>query len=92
VRPIGELIHATAFTSGGVTRLVDRMAGAGLVERRPCPSDRRVQYVGLTRAGHELLDRATEVHVRGIQEYMLDRLEPDEAACLDAALAKLVDE
>src|SRR5579872_1063255 len=44
MRPIGELVSATAFTSGGVTRLVDRMEKAGYVERRPCPSDRRVQY------------------------------------------------
>src|SRR5438309_5977226 len=58
VRPIGELINATAFTSGGVTRLVDRMERAGYVERSPCPSDRRVQYVGLTEAGWNLLERA----------------------------------
>ena len=51
VRPISELIAATAFTSGGVTRLVDRMERAGYVQRRPCPSDRRVVYVGLTDRG-----------------------------------------
>ncbi len=90
VRPIGELIAATAFTSGGVTRLVDRMAKAGLVERRPCPTDRRVQYVALTDAGRDLLDRATVVHVRGIQQHMLDALGPDEAAQLDRLLAKIV--
>src|SRR5689334_20680662 len=64
VRPMGELVNATAFTSGGVTRLVDRMEQAGLVERRPCPSDRRVHYVGLTERGWEMLERATEVHLR----------------------------
>jgi len=90
VRPIGELIAATAFTSGGVTRLVDRIAQAGLVERRPCPTDRRVQYVALTEAGGELLERATIVHLRGIQHYMLDALEPDEVAQLDDLLAKIV--
>jgi DNA-binding MarR family transcriptional regulator len=89
VRPIGELVNATAFTSGGVTRLVDRMAAAGLVERRPCPSDRRVQYVALTEKGRELLERATKVHLRGIQEHMIDKLAPPERAQLEAALAKL---
>jgi MarR family transcriptional regulator, 2-MHQ and catechol-resistance regulon repressor len=90
VRPIGELISATAFTSGGVTRLVDRMERAGYVQRSPCPADRRVQYVGLTEAGRDLLERATEVHLRGIQQHMIDQLEPDEVTVMDRLLAKLV--
>lgn len=89
MRPIGELMEATAFTSGGVTRLVDRMERAGYVQRLPCPTDRRVQYVGLTPAGREMLARATEVHLRGIQEHMIDRLEPEEFSVLDGLLARL---
>ena len=65
------------------------MERAGLVERRPCPSDRRVQYVGLTDAGRDMLERATAVHLRGIQQHMMNRLEPREVADLDATLAKL---
>ncbi len=89
-RPMSELVNATAFTSGGVTRLVDRMERAGYVERRPCPTDRRVQYVGLTDRGRAMLERATEVHLRGIQEHVMDVLEAEEVAELDATLAKLV--
>src|SRR5436305_699837 len=55
MRPIGELINATAFTSGMVARLLDRMERAGLVTRRPCERDRRVQYVALTDTGQEVL-------------------------------------
>lgn len=90
VRPIGELISATAFTSGGVTRLVDRMERAGFVERLPCPTDRRVQFVGLTAAGRDLLQRATEVHLQGIQRHIIDQLQPDEVASMDELLARLV--
>ncbi len=89
-RPMGELVEATAFTSGGVTRLVDRMEGAGYVERRPCPNDRRVTYVGLTRRGRDLLERATLAHIRGIQEHLVDALDREEVAQLDTILAKLV--
>jgi len=89
MRPIGELINATAFTSGGVTRLVDRMERAGYVERRPCATDRRVMFVALTDAGREMLQRATEIHLRGIQEHMIDRLDPDEVSGLNASLEKL---
>lgn len=89
VRPMSELTEATAFTSGGVTRLVDRMEAAGYVERRPCPTDRRVQYVGLTGRGREMLERGSKVHIRGIQEHMLDRLGPGEVEELDRLLYKL---
>ena len=89
MRPIGELSLATAFTSGGVTRLVDRMERAGHVERLPCPTDRRVIYVALTATGKDVLARATAVHVRGIQQYLLDKLEPEEIPRLESTLAKL---
>lgn len=87
---MGELVDATAFTSGGVTRLVDRIERAGYVERRPCPTDRRVHYVGLTARGRDLLERATEVHLRGIQERLVDPLTAEEMARLDAILIKLL--
>lgn len=89
-RPMGELVNATAFTSGGVTRLVDRMEQAGYVERRPCPTDRRVQHVGLTRAGQDMLRAATEVHLQGIQKHIYDVLDADEIAVLNGILGKLV--
>ena len=88
LRPMHELINATAFTSGGVTRLVDRMERAGYVVRTLCPSDRRVHYVGLTTSGRELLDRATVVHLRGIQEHLVDVL-GTELDALDTLLLRL---
>ena len=88
-RPMSDLVNATAFTSGGVTRLVDRIERAGYVERRACPGDRRVTFVGLTEQGREMLERATAVHLRGIQEHLIDALEPGEAARLGTALARL---
>ena len=38
-------------------RMVDRLAEAGLVERRPDPADRRAWRLHLTAAAHPLLDR-----------------------------------
>jgi len=89
LRPISELVNATAFTSGGVTRLVDRIEQAGYVERRACPGDRRVTHVALTERGRELLERASAAHVRGIQEHLVDALDAAEVAQLDAILAKV---
>ena len=46
---MSRLSSDVALTTGGVTRLVDRMVEAGLVARENCPSDRRSIYVVLTR-------------------------------------------
>lgn len=42
-----DLADRLLLTSGAVTLLVDRLAGAGLVERRQHPTDRRVSLVAL---------------------------------------------
>ena len=55
---MGALAQQVALTTGGVTRLVDRMISAGLVERVPCPTDRRVLFAALTPAGEAKLDEA----------------------------------
>jgi len=52
-----------------VTGLVDRMERAGLVERRPDPTDRRAQRIGLTARGREV-----ETLVRETVERLLDEL------------------
>lgn len=43
-----------------ITRLVDRLEGAGLVQRERCPEDRRVVFVSITRAGLEQLAKLDE--------------------------------
>ncbi len=48
---MSRLSTDVALTTGGVTRLVDRMVEAGLVERQACPSDRRSIHVILTTPG-----------------------------------------
>jgi DNA-binding MarR family transcriptional regulator len=40
-----------------ITRLVDGLEKTGLVRRTRCKEDRRIVYVGITRKGHDLLDR-----------------------------------
>lgn len=68
----GQLMMSTlggqlALTSGGVTRLVDRMAAAGLVERRPCPIDRRRTFAAITPAGQARLAEATLTHAANLR-------------------------
>ncbi len=62
------------LTTGGATRLVDRMTTLGLVVRAPHPEDRRVQLVRLTGTGEETTVRAARMHVENIQRFFLGPL------------------
>jgi DNA-binding MarR family transcriptional regulator len=85
-----ELAARVLLTQSGVSRLVDRMEAAGLVERTSCALDRRGTYAELKPAGLETLRRATPVHFRGIDRHFLRHLEPREREALRSALGKVV--
>ncbi|HVD86693.1 MAG TPA: MarR family transcriptional regulator [Solirubrobacterales bacterium] len=53
---MGDLAEALVITRGGLTKLVDRLIKAGLMERTFCETDRRVSYATLLPAGAELLE------------------------------------
>jgi DNA-binding MarR family transcriptional regulator len=84
-----ELMHATLLSSGGITKRLDRLAEAGLVERRPDPNDRRGTLVRLTRRGRSVIDRLIAVHVAN-EERLLQSLKPSERRALDDALRSLL--
>jgi DNA-binding MarR family transcriptional regulator len=52
---MGELAEALVISRGGLTKLVDRLVKAGLIERTFCETDRRVSYATVLPAGSELL-------------------------------------
>ncbi|MFJ2865252.1 MarR family winged helix-turn-helix transcriptional regulator [Kitasatospora sp. NPDC087314] len=83
------LLKAAMVTSGAITNRVDRLSAKGLVERNPCPNDRRAVLVRLTPAGKDLIDAALAGHVRN-EERLLAVLDGDERAQLDALLRKLL--
>jgi DNA-binding MarR family transcriptional regulator len=84
-----ELMHATMLSSGGVTKRLDRLEAAGLVGRRPDPSDRRGTLVRLTRRGKAAIDAAIVSHVAN-EDRLLDVLTMAERATLDRVLRKLM--
>lgn len=88
---MSRLSNEVALTTGGVTRLVDRMVEAGLVARQNCPSDRRSVHVVLTPEGRDTLERAVVAHVDGIDRHLMAHLEASERASLEAVLKKLLD-
>ncbi|MGH7903320.1 MAG: MarR family winged helix-turn-helix transcriptional regulator [Candidatus Dormibacteraceae bacterium] len=87
-----ELARSVFLSKSGLTRLVDRLEAAGLVRRESCPSDRRGTWTAMTEAGRHTFRRAAPVHVRGIREHFLDRLEGVDVEPLREALARLVED
>jgi DNA-binding MarR family transcriptional regulator len=85
----GALMEATMLSSGGITKRLDRLAAAGLLERRPDPDDRRGTLVRLTHKGRAAIDRALEAHVEN-ERRILDALSARERRELDALLRKLL--
>jgi MarR family 2-MHQ and catechol resistance regulon transcriptional repressor len=85
---MGELARQIALTSGGVTRLVDRIAEVGYVERRPCKGDRRIQYAAITDAGRAALAPALEEHAVALRD-VFTGFSAAELTALDAALDRL---
>ena len=60
---MGDLAEALVITRGGLTKLVDRLVKAGLLERTFCETDRRVSYATLLPAGMTLLKEMRPVIV-----------------------------
>src|SRR5438094_156722 len=86
-----QLMRATMLSSGGVTKRLDRLVEAGLVERRPDPSDRRGTLVRLTPRGKRVVDKAVESHVAH-ERRLLGALRPEQRRALDDALRTLLAE
>jgi len=87
----GELMETTMLSSGGMTKRLDRLVEAGLVERRADPDDRRGTRVRLTRRGKTVFDRALQDHLRN-EERVLGSLKPTDRRDLDRLLRRLLEE
>lgn len=85
-----ELMEQTMVTSGAVSKRLDRLERAGLVERRVSEGDRRSRIVALTAAGRELTDRAVPQHLAN-EARLLAGLSERERTQLASLLGKLAE-
>jgi DNA-binding MarR family transcriptional regulator len=63
-----ELSRLLLVTSGNLTGIIDRLAGQGLVRRKPDPRDRRVIRLNLTTKGRRLTMRMLPRHAEDIEQ------------------------
>jgi DNA-binding MarR family transcriptional regulator len=87
--PMSALAESTMLTRSGITRLVDGLVQAGLIERVACPNDARVSYAQLTDAGHEKLRSAGCTHVASIRRLFLEHFTEPEIELLADLLSRL---
>lgn len=84
-----DLARSLMLTPSGVTRLLEGLEAAGLVEAMPCPSDRRVTYALITDQGRERVDAASCGHHNSIQSLLEDHLSKKEIDTVAEILGKL---
>lgn len=85
-----RLAEQVVCTSGGMTRIVDRLEKRGLCERTRDPEDRRGVLVGLTEAGRRLSREASDAY-RARRERILTKLGGEEIEHLDACMRRMLD-
>ena len=90
LRPRELGLHLT-ISKSGLTRLVDRMVAAGVIERRECPSDRRGHLIALTESGEAVFRDMWPVYAEAFEATFASRLSAEEAETLRELMDRLRD-
>ncbi|HVC06973.1 MAG TPA: MarR family transcriptional regulator [Solirubrobacterales bacterium] len=86
---MGDLAEVLVITRGGLTKLVDRLVRAGLLERTFCETDRRVSYATLMPGGSELLEEMRPVVIAELRVAFSAKLSVGEARTLRDTLDRV---
>ena len=88
---MSDLAQQIGLSESSVTRMVDRLAAGGLVERGTSPTDRRCVTAGLTKQGRATLQRIRTARREFLQEILVP-LPPDERAELVRLFGRVAEE
>jgi DNA-binding MarR family transcriptional regulator len=88
LRPRDLGLHLT-ISKSGLTRLLDRIEAAELIERQDCEADRRGYVIVLTDSGRRMLREIWPVYARALAATFGDRISDEEAASLRDLLTRL---
>ena len=86
---MSHLADSLLLSRSGLTRLVDRLVRAGLVERRPCPDDARGLLATITPRGREVFEEARATHLAGVRSRFLDHFSEEEQRILGGLFERL---
>lgn len=88
---MSELSRQLTITTGGASRMMERLERDGLVRRVPSTADRRVVYAEVTDTGRAELERVIGPHLDDLRDIFTVRLRPDHVADLERGLRALRD-
>ena len=86
-----DLAARVRLSPSGVTRMLDRLERADLVEKASCDADGRVTYAVLTDAGAAKHEKCSRDHLAAAERVLGERLGADEQETLAELLGRLGD-
>lgn len=86
---MSQLSAVLGFSTAGTTKVADRLAEAGMIERSPSVADRRVILVTLTRHGLDVASEAIRTFLAALRERAVDPMGTDGFAALVKSVAGL---
>lgn len=89
---MSELADRVLISRPGMTRLIERLERAGLVERSHGEADSRQVFAAITERGLDRLGEATESHFDGVRSRFFDKLSATQTRALASAWLKLLGE
>lgn len=87
---LSELADALLVNRTNITRLVDRLEAAGLIQRETCKSDRRGSFAVLTKTGFEMQQKMWAVYAQSIAQFFGRRLTETDVATFTKALSAML--
>jgi DNA-binding MarR family transcriptional regulator len=86
---LSDLAQAMVLSPSGLSKLLDRMQEAGLVERQPDPDDARSTYAAITRHGRAEVKKTRQRHHAFLQHVFGDVLDDRDLADLTRIMTRL---
>jgi DNA-binding MarR family transcriptional regulator len=86
-----DLAREVRLSPSGLTRLLDRLEGSGLVEKASCATDARVSYAVLTDAGQARLEASMPDHLSSVDRLLAERFDAGELEALAELLGRVSD-
>jgi DNA-binding MarR family transcriptional regulator len=90
LRPF-ELERAMLLAQYNLSRLIDRIERAGLVERRACEDDGRGQLIAITERGKAIRLKMWPIYAQAVEAAIGKRLSAKQAKTLDGLLGFLIE-
>jgi DNA-binding MarR family transcriptional regulator len=88
---MSDLAEKVVLSRTRVSRVVDELVRARLVERQPDPEDGRASFAVLTSTGRSELRKAAPLYLRGIDRHFTSLLDQRERNVVSRALQKVAD-